>query len=147
MISFAVGPLSGDQACPSNPEMAFTIDLEQSLGDRAVIDSRDLRSRLRRIDSPGVTSLLQDDDWSLGRTRRHVRTEIGIDRTPPLQQPIALFSGSFPCAYWARLPTRQSDLCVGVLLEVEPPCRVALAPPIHCQGDEVVLILEIPKND
>lgn len=42
MISFAVEPLPGDQECPGNPEIAFTIDLNHPLGDRTVIDSRDL---------------------------------------------------------------------------------------------------------
>ena len=48
-ISFAVRPLTGDQNCVGNPEMAFTVRLEQPLGDRAVIDGRDLGVRLEDL--------------------------------------------------------------------------------------------------
>ena len=49
MISFVVRPLAGDQTCPSNPQMAFTIELESPLGDREVIDGRQLGVTLEEL--------------------------------------------------------------------------------------------------
>jgi hypothetical protein len=37
-LVIGVEPTSGDQTCPSNPPTPFTVDLEEPLGDRAVVD-------------------------------------------------------------------------------------------------------------
>lgn len=52
-ITFSVVPLDGDQECPSNPSTAVEVDLGEPLGDRRLVDGRDVGVELEDLLPPG----------------------------------------------------------------------------------------------
>lgn len=39
LIELGVERLTGDQTCPGNPEREFTLELEEPIGDRDLVDA------------------------------------------------------------------------------------------------------------
>ena len=52
-ITFSVAPLEGDAECPSNPSTAIAVDLGEPLGERRLVDGRDVGVELEDLLPPG----------------------------------------------------------------------------------------------
>src|SRR4051794_5520087 len=97
--------------------------------------------------SGGPVAAFEDDDGCLDRAAGGVAVKADIDLGPALPQPITLLTLSSARSHALRLLVGPPNNGVGMRLEVEPPCRAAFVPAIHCERDEVRSVFDVADDD
>src|SRR5579872_1105533 len=88
---------------------------------------------------------LEHDNCGLHGAARSVRVQILVELSPSIPQTLTLGAMCSSGGDLARTVDRV-DCDVGMRLEVEPPGRFGVAPPVHGHGDEVWTVFEVAHD-